>query len=139
MSMSLPTVHLFCSRKELHFPSAFESKPLGSRGFCRRHFENLKSLPNSDTCKYIKCSSLCLMIFLRLNRLQRYFPQQIKSATLFASDCHALRITGPYNFQSEMAVFNCAIRCHFRFQFASLGSLRVRLKVVRVFHVSYRH
>src|SRR6218665_2428397 len=129
MSISLPTVHLFCSRKELHFPSAFESKPLGSRGFCRRHFENLKSLPNSDTCKYIKCSSLCLMIFCGSIVCGGIFRNKypIKSATLFALDCHALRITGPYNFQSEMAVFNCATRCHFRFQFASLGSLRVRL------------
>jgi len=37
-----------------------------------------------------------------------------------------------YNFQTKMAVLNSPTRCHFRIKFASLGSLRVRLRVVMV-------
>jgi len=37
-------------------------------------------------------------------------------------------MTGPYKFQTKMAVLNCLTR-HFRIKFVSLGSLRVRLTV----------
>ena len=64
-------------------------------------------------------------------KIRHKYPLKSANAAVkifFAWDCHVLCMTGPYNFQTKMAVLNCPTH-NFRIK---LGSLRVRLRVVRV-------